>query len=51
MEIKPKITAFLHHPLLRDYRLLCGLWMLLAVVAALTKLHRCNNFLIFRGVF
>lgn len=51
MEIKPKITAFLHHPLLRDYRLLCALWMLLAVVAALTKLHRCNNFLIFRGVF
>ena len=51
MEIKSKITAFLRHPLLRDYRLLCGLWMLLAVIAALTKLHRCNNFLIFRGVF
>lgn len=51
MEIKSKITAFLRHPLLRDYRLLCGLWMLLAVIAALTKLHRCNNFLIFKGVF
>ena len=51
MEIKSKITAFLRHPLLRDYRLLCGLWMLLAVIAALTKLHRCNNFIIFRGVF
>lgn len=51
MEIKPKISALIHHPLLRDYRLLCGLWMLLAIIAALTKLHRCNNFLIFRGVF
>lgn len=51
MDFKAKTSAFLHHPLLRDYRLLCTLWMLLAVVAALTKLHHCNNFLIFRGVF
>ena len=51
MDFKAKTSAFLHHPLLRDYRLLCTLWGLLAVVAALTKLHHCNNFLIFRGVF
>ena len=51
MEIKAKIGSFLRHPLLRDHRLLLGLWMLLAVIAALTKLHHCNNFLIFRGVF
>ncbi len=37
--------------MLRDYRLLFGLWMLLAVVAALMKMHSHNNFLIFRGVF
>ena len=49
--MKQKIGIFLRHPMLRDYRLLFGLWMLLAVVAALTKMHSHNNFLIFRGVF
>ena len=34
-----------------DHRTLLGLWMLLAVIGAVTKLHRCNNFLVFRGVF
>lgn len=36
-----------------DYRTLLGLWFILAVVAAVMKLDpsRCNNFLIFRGVF
>lgn len=38
-------------PFLRDYRTLLGLWLLLGVVSALAKLHSCNNFLIFRGVF
>ena len=51
MRLRSKINTMLGHPLLRDYRVLCALWMLLAVVAALTKLSRCNNFLIFRGVF
>ena len=51
MNTKQKITIFLRHPMLRDYRLLFGLWMLLAVVAALAKMHSHNNFLIFRGVF
>ena len=34
-----------------DHRMLLGLWILLAVIGAITKLHRCNNFLVFRGVF
>lgn len=38
-------------PFLREYRTLLGLWLLLGVVSALAKLHSCNNFLIFRGVF
>ena len=51
METNCKIGSLLRHPILRDYRLLAGLWLLLAVISALVKLHRCNNFLIFRGVF
>ena len=51
MGIKERINSLLRHPLLRDYRLLMGLWLLMAIVSALTKLHHCNNFLIFRGVF
>ena len=51
MNTKSRITTFLRHPLLRDYRLLLGLWLLLAVVAAVMKMHSHNNFLIFRGVF
>ena len=51
MNTKEKLSTFLRHPLLRDYRLLFGLWMLLAVVAAVMKMHSHNNFLIFRGVF
>lgn len=46
-----KCKAFLAKPFLRDYRTLLGLWLLLGVVSALAKLHSCNNFLIFRGVF
>ena len=36
-----------------DHRVLLGLWLLIGAIAALTKLplHRCNNFLIFKGVF
>jgi hypothetical protein len=46
-----KLRSWLDRPELRDYRLLLGLWLLLAVVAALMKMHSHNNFLIFRGVF
>jgi len=42
---------FFSRPFFSDYRTLLALWMLLALIAALTKMHRCNNFLIFRGVF
>ena len=51
MKTDKRLFRLLSHPMLRDYRLLFGLWMLLAVVAALMKMHSHNNFLIFRGVF
>lgn len=37
----------------KDRRVLLGLWVLIGLIAALTKLplSRCNNFLIFKGVF
>lgn len=37
--------------ILSDHRTLLWLWLLIGIVGAVTKLHRCNNFLIFRGVF
>ncbi|MBR4897184.1 MAG: DUF2029 domain-containing protein [Prevotella sp.] len=49
--MKEKLRLLLAHPVLRDYRLLLGLWLLLAVIAALMKMHSHNNFLIFRGTF
>ncbi len=45
------IRTFLAHPRLRDYRLLCVLWLFIGFISALTKLHAYNNFMIFRGVF
>ena len=37
----------------RDWRLLLGLWLLLAVLAGLTKSspHRCNNYIIFQSTY
>ena len=46
-----RCQAFFAKPFFSDRRTTFGLWILLAVVAAVTKLHSCNNFLIFRGVF
>ena len=48
-----KIKAFLALPWWRDYRVLAGLWLLLAVIGAIAKMkpERCNNFLIFKGTF
>ena len=48
-----KIRAFLALPWWRDYRVLAGLWLLLAVIGAIAKMkpERCNNFLIFKGTF
>ena len=49
--MKKKITAFLSYPLWRDHRFLMGLWLFLAVISAITKVNRSNNFLIFKGTF
>lgn len=43
--------AFLAKPFFHDFRTLLGLWLLLPLIGAIMKLHSCNNFLIFRGVF
>ena len=45
------IRHFFSKPFFSDYRTLLGLWLLLPVIAALLKIHKHNNFLIFRGVF
>lgn len=42
---------FFGKPFFTDPRTLVGLWLLLPVVAALLKLSKCNNFLIFKYVF
>lgn len=42
---------FFGKPFFRDPRTLVGLWLLLPVVAALMKMEKCNNFLIFKYVF
>ncbi len=49
--MRNNIRTFLAHPRLRDYRLLCVLWLFIGFISALTKLHAYNNFMIFRGVF
>ncbi|MBQ8657354.1 MAG: DUF2029 domain-containing protein [Prevotella sp.] len=49
--MKEKLRTFFARPFLRDYRTLCGLWLLLGLVSALSKMHHHNNFLVFRGVF
>lgn len=48
-----KIRAFFSKPFFRDYNTLLGVWLLLAVIAWLTKYFpgSYNNFLIFRGVW
>ena len=43
--------AFFAKPYFRDHRTLFALWLLLPIIAAITKLTRCNNFLIFKYVF
>lgn len=51
MNVIANIKTFLRQPFLRDQRTLFTLWMLLPVVAALMKITKHNNYLIFRGVF
>lgn len=45
------IRHFFGRPFFSDPRTLLGLWLILGVVSALTKIHKCNNFLIFKYVF
>lgn len=49
MPLFAKLRQFVHRPIFSNYRVLLGLWMLLALVAAVLK--KCNNFLIFRYVY
>ena len=47
-----RCAAFFGKPIFSDWRLLLGLWLLIAVIASLQKYGGGeNNFLIFRGVF
>ena len=46
-----KGCSFFNKPFFSDYRTLLGLYLLLPVVAALLKIHKHNNFLIFKYVF
>ncbi len=47
------VNTFIHKPFFSDYKTLCGLWLLLAVVAWVMKYFHdsYNNFLIFRYTF
>lgn len=48
-----KVKRILALPFWRNRYTVMGLWLLMGLIAGLTKmsLHRCNNFLIFKGVF
>lgn len=45
------LKAFFNKPFFKDRRTLLGLWLLLPLIAGLMKIHKCNNFLIFKYVF
>jgi len=45
------IKRFFTRPFFKDPRTLLSLWLLLPVIASLLKIHKCNNFLIFKYVF
>lgn len=49
--VQCKCRAFLAKPFFHDKRTLLWLWTLLPIIATVFKLHRNNNYLIFRGVF
>lgn len=46
-----RMRVLLRASFFQDYRTLLGLWLLLPVIAALLKLSKHNNFLIFKYVF
>lgn len=45
------IKRFFQKPFFSDPRTLLGLWLLLGLISALIKTHKCNNFLVFKYVF
>lgn len=45
------LRRFFGKPFFTDPRTLVALWLLLPVAAALAKMEKCNNFLIFKHVF
>lgn len=45
------VVTFFNKPFFSDYRTLFGLWLSLPVLAALLKISKHNNFLIFRYVY
>lgn len=45
------LRRFFARPFFCNPRTLLGVWLLLALVSALIKFHKCNNFLIFKYVF
>lgn len=51
MNLLHKLNLFLHKPFFSDYRTVFGLWLFLPVLAALLKISKHNNFLIFRYVY
>ncbi len=50
-KIISRTKTVINSPLLRDNRLLLGLWIIIGVAAGVFKLHSHNNFTIFRNVF
>lgn len=45
------VKSFFSRPFFSAPRTLLGLWLLLGLIASLMKIHKCNNFLIFKYVF
>ncbi len=48
---KEALSALFRRPFWSDWRTMSGLWLLIGLVAGLTKLGRCNNFLIYKYTF
>lgn len=51
INLTKRTVAFFKHPFFSNPHTLLGLWLLLPVVAALTKMSKHNNFLIFKYVY
>lgn len=51
MKFLQNFKLFVQKPFFSNYRTLLGLWILLPVIAALLKINKHNNFLIFKYVY